>query len=126
MLRLTTCFRALLPAYALVIAWLSLTPATGDGALWDKALHFCAYGGFALLTLPWSRGHASRLLFWGLGVFVYSGLLEVAQSAVPGRSMDGLDMVANGLGIAAGLCCGWALLQWSSGRVKRLLLGTAP
>jgi len=118
--------RALLPLYAVLIGWLSLAPVSGEGLPWDKALHFAAYGGFAGLLLPWTRARTARLLpLCGL-VLLYSALLELAQSRVPGRSMDGWDLLANGLGIAAGLCCCWLFLAISSDRLTRWVCGAVP
>ena len=88
--------------YAALTAWLSLTPSTGGGALWDKPLHLACYTIFVLLGTPLCRSRAQ--LYWlGAAVFAYSGLMEVAQHFVPGRSLSAADMVANGLGVALGV-----------------------
>lgn len=88
---------------ALVIAVLSLLPVaflppqTFD--VWDKAQHA---GGFAALAL---LGHlAYRHHLWPMcaGLLIYGAAIELAQSATGWRYGDGLDLLADGIGIALG------------------------
>jgi VanZ family protein len=104
--------------YALLIAWLSLSPPSDAGALfWDKALHATAYLIFVLLGSPLCRD--GRHVIWlGLFVLCYSALMEVGQYYVPGRFMSGADMVANGLGVALGV----ALVFFALANPGRLFL----
>ena len=89
-------------AYTLLMAWLSLTPATGSTPLWDKPLHLAAYLIYVLLGTPLCRKPAQ--LYWmAAGIFTYSGLMEWGQHFVPGRSMSLADLLANGLGVALGV-----------------------
>lgn len=98
-------------SYAVVVAILSLQP--GDGSSigpYDKVAHVLTYGIFALL--------AHRLNFSGrqfmyvcIGIVAYSGLLEVAQSFVPGREMSVLDLLANALGVLVGVLLGDRFLE---------------
>jgi VanZ family protein len=87
-------------SYAVLVAFLSLQP--GDGSLvgsYDKVAHFVTYGIFA--TLAHRMNLSSRhYVYVCIGVVAYSGLLEVAQSLVPGREMSALDLLANTLGVA--------------------------
>ena len=89
-------------AYGALIAFLSLqSPDDIVISAPDKLSHLAAYGGFAVLAY---RLRTARKRFWAIciGLIVYSGLLEYAQSFVPGRMMSGLDMVANTLGVLLG------------------------
>ena len=86
-------------SYAMLVAFLSLQP--GDGLSvgpYDKVSHFVTYGIFAALahSMHLSTRH---YVYVCIGVVAYSGLLEVAQSFVPGREMSALDLFANTLGV---------------------------
>jgi VanZ family protein len=89
-------------AYTLLIAGLSLSPATGTSQLWDKPLHLAAYTIFLLLGSPLCR-KAEHLYWMAAGIFAYSGFIEVAQHFVPGRYMSAGDMAANAMGVILGL-----------------------
>jgi VanZ family protein len=88
-------------------------PPTALSTGWDKmnhALAFCALGFAWRLAFPagWRQGLgvAAALLLFGVGI-------EVAQSFVPGRQADGIDLLADALGGAVGLSMvavlGWVL-----------------
>jgi VanZ family protein len=91
-----------LPALV-VVAWGELTPHPPHEAamFWDKAEHFTAYFGLALLaTLFWGL---KRSLVWVyLGVVALGGALEIGQM-LTGRDAEWLDELANSLGAAAGM-----------------------
>ena len=93
-----------LPALA-VVAWGELTPnpphLVNDLFGWDKAEHFTAYFGLALLaSLGWGL---RRSLVWVLlGVIALGAGLEVLQGMV-GRDSDWHDELANSLGAVLGL-----------------------
>jgi VanZ family protein len=93
-----------LPALA-VVAWGELTPSpphvVNDMFGWDKAEHFTAYFGLALLaSLGWGL---RRSLVWVLlGVILLGGALEIAQGMV-GRDADWHDELANSLGAFLGM-----------------------
>jgi len=91
-----------IPALA-VVAWGELTPhpphLEGPWA-WDKADHFTAYFGLALLaSLAWGLRRSLPLVV--LGVILLGGALELLQ-AVTGRDAEWLDELANGLGAVCG------------------------
>ncbi len=76
----------------------------------DKLLHFCAYGGLAVLLLSWriTRGRVSLrqlLLFW-LMIGAYGIFDEVTQPLV-GRDSDIKDWLADLTGAAIGLAVTW-------------------
>jgi len=97
-------FRTATLAWAIIIAWLAFRPSTGlEGGLpWDKANHAVA---FIALTLLAGRGWPglSRtalvliMLAAGTGIELVQGLPQI------GRDADVWDVVADAVGIAAGL-----------------------
>jgi VanZ family protein len=92
----------LIPA-VLVVAWGELTPHPPSLAehIWDKAEHFTAYFGIALLaTLGWGL---KRSLIWVyLGIALLGGMLEILQFYT-GRDGDWHDELANCLGALTGM-----------------------
>lgn len=79
-------------------------PLPGPGM--DKIVHagvFAVLGGLAALAFR-AEGTAARraAVLGALLALVYGGLDEVHQSWTPGRAMDSEDMLADGLGAAAG------------------------
>ena len=92
--------RVLFVSYAMLVAFLSLQP--GDGlstGSYDKVAHIVTYSIFALLALRLNLS-GRQYMYLCIGIVAYSGLLEVAQSFVPGRVMSALDLIANTLGVA--------------------------
>jgi hypothetical protein len=105
----------LLPiAWGLCIIYLSLLPGGGGIMIWfgiphvDKVLHFGGYGLLAFLAafasykqVGFSKRQLTRIAvicsILGIGLEVMQYVMQV------GRSFEGLDMVANVLGVAAGL-----------------------
>ena len=112
-------FWCLWPAIALV-AWGELTPSPPQEVSellgWDKAQHFIAYFGLALMgVLGWA--HRRRPLVIFLGVITLGGTLELLQ-AVVGRDAEWGDMAANTLGAGTGTVLA-ALLLWLAQLVDR-------
>lgn len=109
-------FRQLTIAWTGIVAALSLSPVTPSQIhqIGDKAEHFIAY---ALLSFLATRGWSgTRFLFPSFLIILGFGvLMEGLQWYVPGRSLEGLDMVANGLGAFAGLIMA---AVWQLGRTK--------
>jgi VanZ family protein len=100
------------PAVA-VVAWGELAgPPQHDFPpflLWDKAQHFTAYFGLALLAaLGWGRRMRARAILGA--VLLLGGVLEILQAFV-GRDAQWLDMGANTLGAVTGLGLGFLMLQ---------------
>jgi len=99
--------------WAIMVAWLATRPSTGveSGLPWDKANHAAA---FVVLTLLAGRGwpELSRIalvlimLAAGVGIELVQGL------PVIGRDADVWDVVADMVGVAAGV----AGLAWLSRR----------
>jgi VanZ family protein len=85
-------------------------------AVWDKALHWIEYGGFALLLCRAFRGEGCPwLTACLLAAFVASGYAisdEWHQSMVPGRNSDVRDWVADTIGAAFGVTSYWFAARW--------------
>jgi VanZ family protein len=96
-----------------VVAWGELAgPPQEDFPsflLWDKAQHFTAYFGLALLaTLGWGRRIRARVILGA--VLLLGGVLEILQAYV-GRDAQWADMAANSIGAVTGLGLGFLLLR---------------
>ncbi len=103
----TRRLRALFFALTAAVGVLSLLPQTappGGGGI-DLALHTVTYGGLMVLYALAFR----RLWPGAAGLFVYSSLIEVLQTLVPGRQGALDDVVANAAGISAVVVIGLLL-----------------
>jgi VanZ family protein len=95
--------RALFVLVLLAVLVLALKPVPVEPPLFDHIDKLNHVGCFALLAvLAWWAG-CRPLWAVGAGLLAFGVLIEVAQSAVPTRSADPLDLVADLLGIALGL-----------------------
>lgn len=102
-------WRALLATLLVTITWLALSPApprladTG----WDKANHALAFAAlaFAGVWAWWPRPHQWPWLVAAL--LAYGGFIEIAQSFLPPREADLMDVLADGVGILLGLAAAW-------------------
>jgi VanZ family protein len=89
------------------VAWGELAPNVGHPwHLWDKLLHFSAYGILGFLAAFALAGR--RIIPIVSALAIMGGLLEIAQGAV-GRDASLLDAAANTLGAAAGALAGYSL-----------------
>ena len=87
-------------AYAVFVTFVSLRPMDGTGVGdWDKVGHLVLYFIFALLGYR-VVSSSKHYLYLCIGIVVYSGLMEFAQSFLPGRMMSVYDLVANAVGVA--------------------------
>lgn len=92
-------------AYAMlaIVGVLSLIPAPEidiEGS--DKLMHFFTY--FVLSAIFSTLVLLNRsVLFIAVGLISYGGLLELLQSLTGYRFMEGFDMLANTVGVIAGL-----------------------
>lgn len=93
-----------------IVLGLALTPnPRGPSLGWDKANHAAAFAALAFCGhFAWREraGHTARLvlalLLLGIGI-------EIAQRAVPGRSAEAVDLLADAAGIGIGLVIANAL-----------------
>ena len=86
--------------YTGFVTFVSLRPmesvAMGN---WDKVGHLVLYLIFALIGYR-VVSNPRHYLYLCICIVVYSGLMEVAQSFMPGRMMSGYDLLANAVGVA--------------------------
>ena len=103
---------AVVTALTVVPAFLMPRQVTGLPGV-DKWLHALT---FAILAL-WFTGQYARRSYWliAIGLAGYGALIEIGQSLIPYRSAEWGDLVADIVGIAAGLVIallisgGWSL-----------------
>ncbi len=110
---------AIFVSYAVLVAFLSLQPGGGSFiGPYDKVAHFLTYGIFAALAhrMNLSRRH---YIYVCIGIVAYSGLLEIAQSFVPGREMSAFDLLANTSGVLLGALLGHRFFSDGKGHGKR-------
>ena len=67
---------------------------------WDKVGHLVLYSIFALLG---SRiiNNQRQFLYLCAGIIVYSGLMEIVQSFIPGRVSSAYDLLEISIGVIA-------------------------
>lgn len=91
-------------------AWASLVPVSALPAVhvWDKLAHAVNYAVLTLLLLS----AQPRLAPWLVVAIVlaFGGLIELAQLATGYRNGEWLDMLANLVGVLAGIAA-WLLLR---------------
>lgn len=98
-------------ALLVYVSWEALRSDPGGSSLsqMDKLLHFGAFMALstasALALAPGQGGALQGRRLLGLaGAWLFYGvLIEVLQTFVPGRESSGLDVLADAVGIAAGL-----------------------
>lgn len=116
LLQQTRGWRLLLALLLLAISYLALAPApprTLDSG-WDKANHLLAFATLAFSAhFAWTAARVRRL--WAPAALLgYGVLIELLQSQIPGRSADARDVLADALGIAAGLALAALLQRWAA------------
>lgn len=89
------------------LAWSPDPPAAIDTG-WDKANHGLAFALLALNAMAAFRGRRRRTAACAAALLAYGALIEAVQQHLPGRSAEAADLVADAVGIAAGL---W-LARW--------------
>jgi VanZ family protein len=91
-------------------AWLAFRdPGTGEGITHlDKLLHLAAFA--TLTTVAGLSWPATPVRHFGvaLGLLTYGVWIEWVQSGLPQRQADGLDVLADAIGIALG----FIVLRW--------------
>ena len=71
----------------------------------DKLYHFLSYSWLSVLRF-FGFSNAKKALAWALLMILLGIGLEFAQGFVPGRFFSIWDMIANSLGVSAGIFCG--------------------
>ena len=88
--------------YAGIVAVTSLSPGGNQGVEHlDKVVHLLVYYIFAVLGYR-MLANKRYYLYLCLGIVVYSGMIELGQSYIPGRDMSMYDLLANILGVTLG------------------------
>ena len=98
-------FAWLTAALFVYITWEALRPEPGGSSIdqLDKLQHFMA---FSTLAVTWALARSpSRRGHWAIAAWLllYGALIEIVQAYVPGRDASWLDLMADAVGIAAGL-----------------------
>ncbi len=86
----------------LLVLLLSLMPAVPHMPTtgWDKTNHLLAFALLSILGCKAYPGHNAGLF---LGLLLYGGLIELLQSFTPYRFAELADLIADALGLMAGL-----------------------
>ena len=95
-----------------IVTHQSLVPqyVTALASLSDKLLHLTGWGILAIaMRLAFPQVKSMWMLF--IVLFGYSIAIEIGQIFVPGRSLDGLDIVSNGVGCGIGFCVSWSWMR---------------
>ena len=99
--------RVLAFACIAAIAVLSLVPGAErpHTGMPGRAEHFVAYGGTGFLLALGYLGWRQRLIAW-IGLAAASGVFEILQNFIPGRSPSLFDALASSGGLTCGMAVG--------------------
>lgn len=117
----TRPWRVLLAVLIGTVCWFAFTPNpppevdTG----WDKLNHWLAFSALAGCAWFGWAGSPRRWLGVPLALMAFGGFIELVQRQIPGRSAEWPDLLADALGIAAGLAVGMALERARAAAVRR-------
>ena len=98
-------WQLLLALLAIVVCYLAFTPTPPQmvGAWWDKANHALAFVALTFTAcLAFPKPWRSIWLVM-LGMLAFGAAIEVVQAFVPGRSCEWEDLLADSVGIVAGV-----------------------
>ena len=96
------CIRISALLVGIIITVLSLLPPSSGVEIHvnDKIGHFLAYGVWMInLGLLFSKNQYWKII---LAILVYSAIMELFQSFIPGREVSSYDILANTLGALIG------------------------
>ena len=85
-----------------LVAYLSLVPITTEVPASDKTLHLITYAGLSAFFTTLVQASRSLWLV-AAGLVLFGVLLEILQGLTGYRFFEWLDMLANSLGVLAGL-----------------------
>jgi VanZ family protein len=112
-LRAARFWRWLLLGLAVGVGWLALEPRPPASMSlgWDKLNHGAA---FAALAFSAWLGHAASMrhrVVALMALWVYGGLIEVAQTWLPPRQGDWADLLGDTIGLAVGTALAVGVLR---------------
>lgn len=110
-------WRAVLLVLMCVAAWFAFIPATPtpQPTGLDKVEHLLAFASLGMTAAFTASPGLRRTAQSAAGLLLYGGFIELVQTQLPTRSADWADMLADGVGIAAGLALA-ALLRSAARR----------
>lgn len=107
--------RPLAVATGLFIIYMSLRSGLNLTAhVSDKTMHFAAYGGWAAIACATPHG-SRRVVFYALIIFATGLAIELIQPSF-GRSKSIMDLLANSIGLGAGILVALWARRWLYGR----------
>jgi VanZ family protein len=107
-------YATLIVSVLIVIAVLIPGPDLPDVDIggFDKLIHMAMFGAWALaVRYDFNRTPFPLFGFFATGI-LFSGLTEVLQLLVEGRTFDLYDMAADAVGLLAGFAIGAPLIRW--------------
>ena len=113
-------WRWLLAALAITVSWLALSPAPPDGldTGWDKLNHASAFAALTLVAIfAFPRSPRSVWLVLA-GLLCFGSAIEIAQSFTPTRNAEWGDLLADAVGMAAGVFAAMLVTRIVSGRTQ--------
>ncbi|MEO6408014.1 MAG: VanZ family protein [Burkholderiaceae bacterium] len=113
-------WRITLLVLVLVVGYLALTPKPPPGIDlgWDKLNHACAFAAMAASACFGQRSARGRPVAM-LALLAYGGLIEIAQTFVPGRNGEWADLLADAVGIAVGTALAAGLIATAASGLTR-------
>jgi VanZ family protein len=98
-------WRAVLLVLMCVAAWFAFIPATTtpQPTGLDKIEHLLAFASLGLAAAFTASPGLRRTVQAAAGLLLYGGFIELVQTQLPTRTADWADILADGVGVAAGL-----------------------
>ena len=98
-------WRAVLLVLMCVAAWFAFIPSTPSAQPndVDKLEHFMAFSALGVAASFTARPGLRRTFQAAAGLMLYGGFIELVQTQLPTRHGDWADMLADSVGVAAGL-----------------------
>jgi len=98
-------WRAVLLLLMCVAAWFAFIPATplAQPTDLDKVQHLLAFASLGLAASFTANPGLRRTAQAAAGLMLYGGFIELVQTQLPTRTAEWADIVADGMGVAAGL-----------------------